>query len=195
MIGSHDATTIYLDWQSQIDESMEAGAALLIEMGVTHRILPDLPALLALESLAARRTDFATPWLLVGGDGVTWMAALLSTTVEDEPTQSPAMTPLYGGADRATYMATMTTLPGVAHQTSYGGARDLPVPLHSLLIPASHPGVAPRWFSLPFVLLGQGESSASSEGVRSAPTGGEDLWVQWFSLLVVIGLVIFSLFI
>lgn len=196
MIGPTDTAAIYAHWQAQIDESVEAGDALLVELGVSQRTLPDLPALLALETLAAKRTDFATPWLLVGGDGVSWLAALLSTGSEGIAAQSPAITPLYGGADRATYMAMVATLPDLARPLARDRATELPVALHSLLLPATQPGVAPHWLSLPFALLAQAQSSVynreSMAGERV--TAAQDLWLQWLTLFIVIALLIFSLF-
>lgn len=201
MIGRNDAATICAHWQVQIDESLEAGDALLIELGVSQRALPELPSLVALEALVAKRTDFAIPWLLAGGDGVIWMAALLSTAVGGGAAQSPAIIPLYGGADQATYIATLATLPGVARQLPDGSATsnatDLPIALHSLLLPTTQPGVAPRWLSLPFVLLEQASTSVSNGETVGGETvtASQDLWVQWLTLFTVIGLLIFSLFI
>jgi len=202
MIYRLDPATIYADWQQQIDESVEAGEALLIEFGVSDSVLRHLPALLALDRLAAERTDFAIPWLLAGGDGVTWMAALMSSASEGVVGQSPAMVPLYGGADWATYLATVATVPGASMYLRNRIVTGAPAGMHALVIPATQPGAGLRWLSLPFLLLVQAQSTSTGAAYGNEGNGNEfytvatqDRWVQWLTLLTVVGLLIVALFV
>ncbi|MEZ4729248.1 MAG: hypothetical protein R3E79_19115 [Caldilineaceae bacterium] len=202
MIDRLDPIAIYTDWQQQIDESVEAGEALLIEFGVSDSVLRHLPALLALDRLAAERTDFAIPWFLVGGDGTTWMAALMSSASRSIAGQSPAMVPLYGGADWATYLATVATVPGASTYLRNRIAAGVPASMHALLIPTTQPGAVLRWLSLPFLLLTPAQSmpAVADDGDRgngnaSDPVATPDPWVEWLTLLTVVGLLIMALFI
>lgn len=211
MIYRLDAATIYTEWQQQLDESVETGEALLIEFGVSGSALHQVHALLALEHLAAARADFAIPWLLVGGDGVTWMAALTGSAAGGAPRQSPRMMPLYGGADLVTYMAMPATLSGASSYLRNRVVTGLPTGMHALLIPTTQPGAALRWLSLPFLLLAQAQPMLSrpeqmgSEATENGNAGSgewgqggvaiQDPWVQWLALFIVIGLLIIALFV
>ncbi len=190
MIYHNDAAAIHTHWRSQIDERLEAGEALLIEVGVSTSVLNNLGALIALERLAAERVDVTSPWLFVGGDGVAWAAILMSTASGATTAHSPAITPFYAGADQPTYLASLATSADVSTNTQESTKTGLPVGMHSLFMPESQPGVAPFWSSLPFVLATQVQAT-NPESV----TVDQDGWLQWLTLLVVVGLLIVALFI
>ncbi len=197
MIDRTDAAAIRTHWQGQIDESLEAGEALLLEMGVGHSVLTQLGALRALERLAAERVDVTAPLLVVGGDGVAWAATLLSSapvlpTSSNATALAPAITPFYVGADQATYMASLATLPAVSTHTRQHMVTGLPVGMQSLLLPETQLGVAARWSSLPFALVAQAQAVGDAE---SADVDDQDAWLQWLTLLIVVGLLIVALFI
>ncbi len=193
MIYHNDAAAIHTHWQGQIDESLEAGEALLLEIGVSTSALNNLGALVALERLAAERFDVTSPLLAVGGDGVTWAAMLLSSAAAATAALSPAITPVYAGADQSTYLASLATLPGVSTHIRYRVTTGLPVGMHSLLMPASQPGVTPLGSALPLVLVAQ--AASNDETVRVVNTVDPDPWLQWLTLLMVVGLFIVALFI
>jgi len=183
-----DAAAIRTHWQSQIDESLEAGEALLLEVGVNTSVLHSLGALIALERLAAERVDVTSPLLLVGGDGVAWSAMLLTPAASTTTTLVPAIMPFYAGADPATYQASLATLSSVSTHARQHIATGLPLAMHSLLMPETQPGIAALWSSLPFVLVAQAASADAGVAER-------DGWLQWLTLLVVVGLLIVALFI
>lgn len=189
-MGHDEVATIAQQWQRQLDESLEGGEALWLELGVSNRVLDNVRALTALQLLASQRSDVTTPGLFVGGDGVVWLTTCMSPAVTVNATAAPAMTLLYGGADRATYMATLATLPGPATHLRQTLLNGLPVSMHSWLWPSSQPGATAQWSALPFRLT----MPTSTAGVHEEGTDG-DLGLSWLALVVVIGLVIAALFI
>lgn len=190
MLYRNETAAIAQQWQRQIEESLEGGEALWLELGVSNRLVDNVQALTALHALAARRADVTTPGLFVGGDGVVWTAICMNPAVGAGTTSAPGMTLLYGGADRATYMATLATLPGPATHTRQSLLTGLPAGIRALLWPVSQPGVAPQWSALPFVMttpsrpISAHDASASSEA-----------WLPWLALVVVMGLIITALFV
>jgi len=184
VIASNDSHLLKANWQRQLDESLEAGVVLLVEGGVSNDITHSLAALVALEQSAAVRSDLMTPWFLIGGDGVAWAMALSSAG------NATAWAPLYGGADQITYLATLATIAEPSMHTRRSRLTGLPNSLHTLLQPASQPGVAPLYSSLPFVLASQ-PAMTGGDGV---PPSGEP-WLPWSALIVVIGLIISALFV
>lgn len=189
-MGRDEVAAIAQQWQRQIDESLEGGETLWLELGVSNRVLDNIQALTALHLLATQRTDVTTPGLLVGGDGVVWLTTCMNPAVTSTVTATPGMTLLYGGADRATYMALLATLPGPAAHLRQRLLTGLPASLHSWLWPSSQPGATAQWSTLPFRLT----TPLSSAGVHGAATDG-DLGLSWLVLIVVIGLVLAALFV
>lgn len=188
---AHDEiATIVQQWQRQLDESLEGGEALWLELGVSNRVLDNVQALTALQLLATQRSDVITPALLIGGDGVVWLTTCMSSTVTANATAASVMTLLYGGADRATYMATLATLPGPASPLRHTVLNRVPVGVHSWLWPSSQPGATAQWSTLPFRLT----TPTLTAGVHGGGNDG-DLGLAWLVLVVVIGLVIAALFI
>ncbi len=189
MLYPSNATSVAQAWQGQLDESLEAGETLWLEGGLSRRAIDQLPMLLALDHFARQRADLTTPGLLLGGDGVMWTAALLSGATERRTGLAPALTIRYGGADPASYMATLATLSGPSAHTRRHEATGLPVSMQALLLPTSQPGIAPACFSLPFVLTGQATTPSSDQ------TGDTETWLPWLTVLVVIGAIITALFV
>ena len=190
MIVPHDRRAIRTAWQGQMSESLEAGEALTVELGVSSRVLDTMPALAALDALA-KHSDMITPWLLMGGDGVAW-----ATGLSIAAGQAAALELLYGGADVATYMATLATLPGPSAHTRHRRATGLPAGLQSYVLPESQPGVTPLWSSLPFVLRAQIQPSTAAFAYTTAPVDlAQEQALPWLALLVVIGLIVSALFV
>lgn len=184
-----EGVVIAKQWQRQIDESLEGGEALWLELGISNRVLDNAQALTALQTLAVQRTDVTTPGLFVGGDGVVWLTTCMNPAVTARTNSAPGMKLLYGGADRATYMATLATLPGSATHLRQTVLNGLPVGMHSWLWPSSQPGATAPWSALPFRLA----MPTSTAGVPEEGADG-DLGLSWLALVVVIGLVIAALF-
>lgn len=190
MLYQNDADRVAHQWQGQLDESLEAGETFWLEGGLSPRTMDNLPALTALAALAHQRSDVTTPGFFVGGDGVLWTAALLSQTTSTAASSPPSLALLYGGADSATYMATLATLSAPSAHTRRRAATGLPVEMQGWLLPASQPGAVPLWSFLPFVLAPQ----ATPDTITATSTPGE-AWLPWLTLLVVIGLIITALFV
>lgn len=188
MLYPNDAV-IAQTWQGQLDESLEAGETLWLEGGLSRRTVDHLAMLLALDLLARQRADVTTPGLFLGGDGVVWTAALLRGASESRAGLSPGLTLLYGGADPASYLAALATLPGPSAHTRRQAATGLPVGMQASLLPTSQPGVAPAWAALPFVLGGQATAAGH------AHAGDGEAWLPWLTILVVIGSIITALFV
>jgi len=189
----HDSRAIRTAWQAQMSESLEAGEALTLELGVGSRVLDNMPALVALDAFA-KHSALLTPWLLIGGDGVAWAAAM--RTAGSPVGQSAEFAPLYGGADVATYMATLATLPSPSAHTRRHRATGLPVGLHASLLPETQLGVKPLWSSMPFVMGAQSQPSAATPEPTTVPIDqAEEPMLPWLALLVVIGLIVSALFI
>lgn len=181
MIYNNDSAAIKRHWQQQIDESLEAGDALVLEGGVSNSVVHNLGPLVALDQLAAERADVTAPWFLIGGDGVAWTMAWLRAV------HAPALLPLYGGADQATYLAMLATLPTRPHDSTATAAL---IGLYSWLLPARQPGVAPSWSAFPFVLA---ETTVAPDDAQPTQLAAPSL--AWLSLVVVIGLIISALFV
>lgn len=190
MLYRNEAAAIAQQWQRQIDESLEAGEALWLDLGISNRLVDNLPALTALRALVAHRTDVTTPGLFVGGDGVVWTAICLSPAVAAGAEAAPGMALLYGGADPVTYTAMLATLPGPATHMRPNLLTGLPAGMNAWLWPVSQPGVVPQWSALPFVMATlQPPPSANDEPASDAA------WLPWLALIVVIGLIIAALFV
>lgn len=190
MLYRNEPALITQQWQRQLEESLEGGEALWLELGVSNRLIDNVQALTALQALATRRADVTAPGLFVGGDGVVWTATCLNSAVGAGPTPVTGLTLLYGGADRVTYMATLATLPGPATHTRQSLLTGLPAGMYTLLWPVSQPGVAPQWSTLPFVLT----TASQPPRVHDEFASG-DGWLPWLALIVAIGLIITALFV
>lgn len=187
-----DANKVAQAWQDQLDESLEAGETLWLEGGLSRRAVDHLPMLLALDLFAHQRADVTTPGLFIGGDGTVWTAALFRQATVRRASLSPALALLYGGADLASYMATLATLPGPSAHTRRYEASGLPVGMQASLLPTSQPGLASAWSSLPFAL---GEQATSHNQVRAGDAEAWLPWLPWLTILVVIALIITALFV
>ena len=190
MLYRNEAAKVAQQWQRQIEESLEAGEALWLETGNSNRLVDHLQALTALRSLAEQRTDVTVPGLLVGGDGVAWAAMCTNPAVAAGSAASPGINLLYGGPDRATYIATLATLPGSATHRQQSLLTGLPVGLLSWLWPSSQPGVTRQWSALPFMLTTP--EPPTSANVASS---NNDAGLAWLTLVAVIGLIITALFV
>ena len=190
MLYGNEAATIAQQWQRQIEESLEAGEAVWLEVGNSNRLVDQIQTLMALHTLAARRTDVMAPGLFVGGDGVVWAVMGLSPAVATGSTASPGIMLLYAGADRATYMATLATLSGSATHRQQSLLTGLPVGLLSWLWPVSQPGVMHQWSTLPFGLTSLKPSTSADDA-----SANNDVGLAWLALVVVIGLIITALFV
>lgn len=192
MLDQNDTTKMAQAWQAQLAESLEAGEMLWLESGLSRQTVAHLPMLPALDQLAHQRNDVTTPGLFLGGDGVVWTAALMSQATERTRGDSPALTLHYGGADQATYLASMATLPAPSTHTRRQRTTGLPVGMQAPLLPTSQPGAPPTWSTLPLLLAEQ--ANAASQEHTSADEASLP-WLSWLTILVVISLLITALFV
>lgn len=189
MLYQSNAANVAQAWQGQLEESLEAGEMLWLEGGLSRRTIDQLSMLLALDLFARQRVDVTTPGLFIGGDGVVWTAALLSGATERRTGSAPALTLRYGGADSAGYMAALAILPGPSAHARRQKVIGLPPGMQAPLLPINHPGLAPTWSSLPFVLTAQATTTGND------PAGDTETWLPWLTILVVIGAIITALFV
>jgi hypothetical protein len=167
-------------WQTVIETGMETGQPPLLDLGLSPGILPGLTAALALISFAEARLDLTQPRVLVGGEGSSWLVALLATPQTAPPHQAPALTIIYGGADQATQMATVGITQSPSPATP-GQHRLLPRSLTAWFAPAEHAG-ASSWPALVFQAL---------RAVK--PPAADDRWLAGAGGLLALALVILAL--
>lgn len=180
-------------WQAQVDQALEAGQTPLLELGVNQRLVDGWAAQLALDAFNQTRTDIVTPTLLIGGSSALWPLMLLhpplsitSVSTTSVPA-SPSLVLLYGGADQATYMASVTTVAGERLLASRLQTADLPASMHPGLVPLTNQTVPSPWsaLGLPMITLPP----------PSQPPTSVDPWLVWSALSLVVLLVLLALFV
>ncbi len=164
-------------WQAAIERDVEVGRTPRLSMGAPDPVTDAAAALLALQGAAIQRTDMTAPWLLVGGAGATWLAALLSPLPSGDAPLAPEPVVVYGGADAATHLAmwAMTAELDTAPE----------------LAPRVHAGVLPRWAMWPLL-----EAADPPPGPLLdrplAPDSAAD-WTAWGVMLLALCLVLSAL--
>jgi hypothetical protein len=180
MSGYNVPTDLRSDWAAQIEADLEAGQSPLLNLGAGNGLLENLPALVALHAFAAGRHDLAAPTVLVGGNPLLWLAALLHTA-DGIGSHSPPFTLLYSGPDLATQIASSGAIMA-AHQLVQQ-PHELPAAWTTLLAPGRQAG-APLWETLPL---------AVAQSTTPAPAEPDDPWLAWGGLSLALLLVILGL--
>ena len=141
-------------WEHEIDAAQEAGRRPLLFVGQSATTLGMLPGLLALEALAARRTDASAPRIGLSGASSLWLSPLFQPARGGD---TIPFQPIYLGQDAATIMA--------AGNLAAGAAVARPVralsPMPGNVPPGFAPGVLPLtrpaepvlWDALPFTRI------------------------------------------
>ncbi|MCX6044276.1 MAG: hypothetical protein NT075_04135 [Chloroflexi bacterium] len=183
-------------WQSEIEASLEAGWRPLLDLGSSQLSLEDVTMLTALRTFVDQRVDVSAPVMLAGGHSVLWLAVLMhqpSTALH----QSLAPTLVFAGADRATYLATLTTLlPGQFAETERL-AQSAPANMAALFTPYTQARTALPWDLLPFAVteeaLAGPRSSAEHQTVDSPDATRLEPWISWAAIGLTLLLVLFAL--
>jgi len=182
-------------WQTQVEQALEAGQTPLLELGVNQQLLAGWPAQITLHRFLQTRTDILTPTVLVGGNSALWPVLLLQTVPPGEKTPvAPPLHLLYGGADQATYMASVTTV--AADRLLACGLRldATPASMTPGLAPLTNPSVPLPWSAITLALLPTPRPAAPS--TETAPmTSVLDPWLAWSTLVLVVLLVLLALFV
>lgn len=194
----HSATQIQQDWQQATEQATEAGRPPLLELGMDRQLINNLPVLLTLAAWTLNRTDITQPLLLTGDVDALWPVPLLYTTaLPMRPHASgaaPSLQLVYGGADRATYLASLTTH---ATQRLHSGALyavDLPVAMQPLLSTHTQPHANASWPALPLTLLHTATANRSIEPNPTAAPALDDPWLAWAALVMIVTLVLLAMF-
>lgn len=202
----HTETQIHQDWQQATEIALEAGRPPLLELGMSRHLPASIPVVLTLAAWRATRTDPTQPVMVTGGVDALWPVPFcyLSETVKNEGDET-ACAPVqfvYGGANQATYLATLTTQAEQRLQAATFYAVDLPASMQPLVASHSQPHVYATWQTLPLTLLQEASLDAAtySSNATLQPAAGKlpaatDPWLVWLSLLIVVVLVLLALFV
>jgi hypothetical protein len=180
-------------WQDILDKGAEAGQIPLIGLGMRSLDLYSLPDLAALRWLARRRLGPRAPHAVIGGDGSLWLLTLLQAGRTSG--LSPTLSVGFGGADVATYAASLDLLAPRRRESDHLWGRAWLSPgMQWLLGPASQPGsgaTGPE--SLPFVL----DRQTFSQWALPSPRGHlrSDRLFSWAAWILVVALLAATLFV
>lgn len=179
-------------WQSQVEQALEAGQTPLLELGVNQRLLDGWAAQLALQGFTQTRTDILAPTLLIGGNSPLWPVLLLQP--ESSAGGSPPLHLLYGGADQATYLASVTTLAAERWLACGLQADALPTSMSPGLAPLTNPSLPLSWAAMSLALLPVPHPAPPTLEAEPAPPA-VDPWLVWSALVLVVLLVLLALFV
>ncbi len=197
MLSNQTIEQIREGWRADIEAHLEAGQTPVLHLGMDRLILEGAPGLLALQTLAERRNDITAPLALAGGTSPLWPAALLHGRPADRPPRSPDIYPIYAGADVATWLASHTL-----HASGYNPLRrgaflrppaGLPPAMAPLLAPASEPGAAAPWETLPFYTVAQAERDQrrlAGASLETPAAGRTPDWTAYAAIMLAVLLVL-----
>jgi hypothetical protein len=183
-------------WQSEIEASLEAGRRPLLDLGSSQLSLDDVTMLAALRTFVDHRVDVSAPVMLAGGNSVLWLAVVMhqpATTVLRQPL---APTLVFAGADRATYLATLTTLLPERFAATERLAQSAPANMASLFTPYTQARTTLPWDLLPFAVTEEalaGPRSSEHQTVNSLDATRLELWISWAAIGLTMLLVLFAL--
>lgn len=213
----HRTAQIYQDWQQNSEQAIEAGRSPFLELGMDRQQLNNLPLLLTLATWSRSRDDLAQPLLLTGDVDALWPVPLFYTAMprpsRQQQSTAPSVQVAYGGADRATYLASLTTHVAQRLQSGARYAVDLPVAMQPLLSMYTQAHANASWHLFPLTLLHKAtvdrftgdrfigdpptasklaitNAAISNSTVASAPT---DPWLAWATLVTIVILVLLSM--
>ncbi len=205
----HHSGQIQQDWQRTMDTGLEAGEPALLTWGTARYQLDDLPILSAYLPWNARRTDVTRPLMLTGSTDSSWPAPLLlpppSTGGADPSGGEPFATPppiqfVYGGADRVTHMASMTTQVATHQPAGSFFTTDLPTAMYPLFFPIVQPHAQLTWRLLPLGLLFISEQqtiprqrTAAEQSIALGSKNATDPWLAWLTFVAIIALILLAL--
>ncbi len=187
---------IYTEWQSEIEASIEAGRMPLLDLGSSNLSLDDLAMLAALRTFVDQRVDVTAPVMIAGGSSILWLAALMQQQPTTALRRPLAPILVFAGADRATYLATLTTL--LPEQFAETGrlAQAAPANMAVLFTPYAQARTSLPWDLLPFAVTEEalaGSRSSDRQLAGSIDASPLELWVSWAAIGLALLLVLFAL--
>jgi len=199
-----DPNPILVDWQQATEQAIEVGCSPLLELGMDRRQLNNLPLLLTLTTWSRNRSDLTQPLLLTGDVDALWPVPLFYTatplTTQEQQRNAPPVQLAYGGADRATYLASLTT--HVAQRLQHGGLYtiDLPVAMQPLLNMRTQTHANANWQQLPLTLyhratVDQPTATTPTLSTATVVATGDDPWLAWAALVMIVALVLLAIFV
>jgi hypothetical protein len=183
--------TIYTEWQSEIEANLEAGRTPLLDLGGSNLILDDLCMLAALRTFVARRVDVTAPVMIAGGNSAFWLAVLMQMQPISALRRPLAPTIVFAGADRASYLATLTMF--VPDRSSESGhmPQSAPANMAPLFTPYTQTRASLPWDLLPFAVTEEALAFTRSPG--SQRTASIDTWVGWAAIGLTLLLILLAL--
>jgi hypothetical protein len=161
-----------------------------------RRLLNDIPVLMALTRWQHTRDDVTQPLLITGGVDALWPLPLLyagnTAAAQGEHRAASPIQLRYGGADEATYLASLTTCTPQRLQSGILYAVDLPPAMQPLINQQSQRHVNAGWHTFPLAIF---QRAATGTRARSQPepTPVMDDWLVWTTLVVVVIMVLLAL--
>ncbi len=185
------AVTISTEWQNAIEAELEAGRTPVLDIGASNLILDDLGMLTALRILVARRVDVTAPVIIAGGNSALWLAGLMQRPPNTALHRPLAPTIVFAGADRASYLATLTLFMPDRSAESGPRSQSAPASMAPLFTPYTQARAALPWDSLPFAVTE--DALAATRAPGSQRTAGLDLWVGWAAIGLTFLLILLAL--
>ncbi|CAN5784338.1 hypothetical protein BH10CHL1_BH10CHL1_22810 [soil metagenome] len=187
---------ISTEWQSEIEASLEAGGMPLLDLGSSTLSLDDLAMLAALRTFMDQRIDVTAPVMIAGGSSGSWLAALMQRSPNWGQRRPLSPTLVFAGADRATYLATLTTMLPERPAEINHRAHIAPANMAPLFTPYTQARMALPWDLLPFVVTEEALAGPrASDRPLADPIDAHpiDLWVSGAAIGLVLLLILFAL--
>lgn len=178
------------EWQTEIDRSLEAGQAPVLNLGENSQPLGTLPLLAALRAFVTQRADVTAPLILAGGDPGLWLALFMQARSPELLRRSPDPTVVFAGADLVTYLASQTTLQPEHLWETAQTPNATPAAMTPLFAPALPASVPPAWESLPFSLTA---GASAQRSAHRAPVTNTETWTGWLAIALALGLILSAL--
>ncbi len=192
---------IDIEWQSELEASLEAGRMPLLDLGSSHLLLDDLAMLAALRTFVAHRVDVMAPVMVAGGTSSLWLAVLMQMQPNTTLRQPLAPTVVFAGADRASYLATLTTLAPERPSEAERMPASAPANMLPLFTPYTQARPTLPWDALPFAVTEEALTSSHVPGAQLTASGETintgatslDTWVSWAMIGLTLLLVLLAL--
>jgi hypothetical protein len=182
-------------WQTNLEISSETGQPSVLDLGAFGSPLDNAPMMVAFHAFANERCDLVSSLAVCSGHSLMWLIALMHFRKSSAVPLSPEMRVVYGGADLATHMASLSIYSAHWLPVDQDARGALPVAFAAFFDPAVQAGPA-LWGALPFIEM---TARASPEPLESplglAATDESHSWLAWLAVLASVGLVLLAVMI
>jgi hypothetical protein len=162
-------------------------------MGAYGNPLDNATMMVAFHALARERCDLAAPLAVTGGHSLLWLIALMHSREGSAGALSPEMRVIYGGADLATYVASLSIYGAQQAPADQDARGVLSTSLAVFFDPEMQAGPV-LWAALPFMETTTRIAPAPvAPGGAPVDPGASDKrlhWLTWLAVLVSVGLVL-----